>query len=396
MIINHSQLDLTGSHQRSESTQRQETLQLFRVSSDGMVRQSVNVERDEVSLSKRALELAARVEQNDPEIDRDVQRAYEEQLAAQKAKEDPTETEDEPALTQGLIPISKTTSVQESLGLDSRMLLIKQILEFVSGKDISFFDPVNLQFSAANSVVVTGSSEAPELDEPAEASTSAPGQLGLSYRYAETYREEEHTSFTAQGQVSTSDGRTLSIDLEVNMSRSFVQHSQLQIDAGARLKDPLVINFDGPATELTEKKYSFDIDADGVDDQISFVKSHSGFLALDRNEDGLINDGSELFGALSGQGFAELAEFDQDGNGFIDEGDEIYDRLRIWVKQDDGTDQLLALGDKNIGAIYLGSAETSFELKDSNNQLQGVVRSTGVFLTEDGGQGSVQQIDLAV
>lgn len=65
---------------------------------------------------------------------------------------------------------------------------------------------------------------------------------------------------------------------------------------------------------LTEAKYNFDLDSDGREDLISFVRPGSGFLALDLNGDGRVNDGRELFGPATGDGFAELARYDQDGN----------------------------------------------------------------------------------
>ena len=52
--------------------------------------------------------------------------------------------------------------------------------------------------------------------------------------------------------------------------------------------------------------------------------SGSGFLALDKNGNGKIDDGSELFGTKSGDGFADLAEYDSDGNGWIDEKGRVY------------------------------------------------------------------------
>ena len=54
-------------------------------------------------------------------------------------------------------------------------------------------------------------------------------------------------------------------------------------------------------------------------DEINKLAAGQGFLALDKNEDGEINDGGELFGTRSGDGFGELAVFDEDCNGWIDE-----------------------------------------------------------------------------
>ena len=114
------------------------------------------------------------------------------------------------------------------------------------------------------------------------------------------------------------------------------------------------------------------------------------------NNDGVVNNGSELFGPQSGNGFSELAEYDGDGNGWIDENDDVYDKLRIWTKDENGNDKLLALGQKGIGAIYLGNVNTDFALKNSQNQLQGEISRTGIFLNENGSAGTIQHIDLAL
>jgi len=157
----------------------------------------------------------------------------------------------------------------------------------------------------------------------------------------------------------------------------------------------LALNFSGVA-ELTARRFSFDIDSDGRFDQIAFVGANSGFLALDRNRDGAINDGRELFGPATGQGFAELAEYDADGNQWIDENDPIYQNLRIWSKDAEGRDQLLALGQRGVGAIYLGHISTPFSFKDSQNALLGQLQDSRIFMRENGAAGVIQQIDLSV
>ena len=70
--------------------------------------------------------------------------------------------------------------------------------------------------------------------------------------------------------------------------------------------------------------------------------------------------------------------------------------LRIWEKDEGGNDRLSGLLDLGVGAIYLGSASTPFSLKDSDNNLQGAIRSSGIFLKENGGAGTIQQLDLVV
>ena len=100
--------------------------------------------------------------------------------------------------------------------------------------------------------------------------------------------------------------------------------------------------------------------------------------------------GTELFGPQTGNGFADLAAYDADGNGWVDQGDPIFAKLRIWSQ-----DGLSTLADKGIGAISTASADTPFAIKDSANVLQAEVRGSGVYLTESGHAGTIQQVDVA-
>lgn len=210
------------------------------------------------------------------------------------------------------------------------------------------------------------------------------------------YEENETTSFSTDGVVKTSDGREIGFNVELTMSRSFTQYASEYIDFGSpRLVDPLVINLDVPSADVKDQKFLFDLDADGHEEAISTLGPGSGFLALDKNGDGVINDGSELFGASSGNGFADLAQYDSDGNGWIDEADEIFDKLLIWSKDANGNDQLVGLGKAGVGAIYLGAQDTQFSMNNSQNQVNAMVRQTGMFLYENGGVGTIQQLDLA-
>jgi len=109
-----------------------------------------------------------------------------------------------------------------------------------------------------------------------------------------------------------------------------------------------------------------------------------------------VDDGTELFGPTMGNGFAELAMYDDDQNGWIDENDAIYNDLSIWMREDDGEPKLVALGMAGVGAIYLGHVETPFSLKDPANNTLGEIRQSGIFLFENGNVGTIQHIDLAI
>ncbi len=210
------------------------------------------------------------------------------------------------------------------------------------------------------------------------------------------YSESEQMSFATKGQVETADGRTIEFDMELNMSREFTQSVEA-FDSGVEviMTDPLVISMDGLGASVSDVTWSFDIDADGVKDNVSMLSQGQGYLAYDRNGDGVINDGSELFGAKTGNAFAELGELDSDGNGWIDEADDVYDKLSVWVKDESGADKLVSLKEAGVGAMYLGSARSEFSLNSTeDNQRNAQIRRTGFYLTEDGIARSMQQLDM--
>lgn len=275
---------------------------------------------------------------------------------------------------------------------DPMLRLIRAMISMLTGRDVEVFDASELNVD----------NPAPTVSDPNQGvvaqRTPQPAGFGIEYDYSERYSESEQTNFDATGVIRTEDGKEIKFNLSLSMTRSYSEESTASIRLGdaRQKKDPLVINFGGNAAQLTGQRFKFDIDADGRTDEISFVTSGSGFLAFDRNGDGKINDGSELFGAKSGDGFAELGALDADKNGWIDENDDAYGKLSVWIKGSDGKDQLMTLKQANVGAINLSRVATPFEVKNPQNEQLGEIRSTGVYLRENGTAGTVQQIDLTV
>lgn len=214
--------------------------------------------------------------------------------------------------------------------------------------------------------------------------------------YSTFYGEAEYTSFSGDGTIVTADGREVNFDVTMEMSRSYMEQCNLTYITKFPkiLTDPLIINIDCNAVDIQDKTFLFDLDCDGEKEEIAALAKGSGYLALDINGDGVINDGSELFGASSGDGFKDLAAYDSDGNGWIDEADDVYKNLKVWTTDEKGEPVLMSLKDADVGAIYLESSKTQFDLKDDKNELKGRVRSSGIYLHEDGTAGTVQQVDF--
>lgn len=209
------------------------------------------------------------------------------------------------------------------------------------------------------------------------------------------HESSESAHYQLQGELSLDDGRQINFNVTGNMSRSLRIEEGSGIYAGKlERKDPLILNYGSTSAQLTEKAFAFDIDADGEDDQVSFATQGSGFLFIDRNNNGTLDDGNELFGTKSGNGFADLARHDDDGNGFIDSNDNIYQQLKLLSRNEDGDDTITTLAAAGVGALGLESVATEFELTNDWQQSRGRLRTTGVAVGEDGRVMTLQQVDL--
>lgn len=298
--------------------------------------------------------------------------------------------------------------------LSPRLLALRDMLERLTGEVIRLYgeeahDARN-QPVRGEGVLRVGEGVSPPRAPGAQANGPS-----WSYERHEIFHESESTDFAAQGRIVTADGRKISFELTLSMQRSFTEVSSTVLRGGAvQQQDPLVINFDGMAAQLQDQRFSFDLNADGQVEQVALLSGDRGYLALDRNGNGRVDDGRELFGPMTGQGFAELAQWDDDGNGWIDEADAVFQRLQVWMPQvgatatpvvgdaaeatvaEPGAGTLRALSTVGVGALYLGAVSTPFELKSADQQNLGTVRSSSVYLSEAGGVGTVQQIDLTV
>ena len=283
--------------------------------------------------------------------------------------------------------VQSDDDTEAEMSLSSQMRILKTLLEKML--DITIELP---NVAGGDTAAPTASAtQAPA----SAAATLANGEPNRTVQVSEASFEQEQLAFVANGQVTTADGREITFDLGFALNYQQLQLSE-RLTSSAALKDPLVLNLEGLVPGFSSARFEFDLDADGSSESLTQLANNSAFLALDRNGNGQIDDGNELFGARSGNGFAELAALDDDGNGILDEGDSGFASLRLYRSDT----ALLTLGDRKIGAIFLNAAATPFMHLGGDQGAQGespaVLRQTGIYLTEDGKAGTLQQIDLRV
>lgn len=258
---------------------------------------------------------------------------------------------------------------------------VKKILEqLVSGKLTEWLTSEQSDLTAfCQQVPGDGPTASNGQDATPPSSRPASDQVLVNYRY-----QQLSASFT--GEVSLSDGTSMQWDFQFAQIES---EFNFVLQRAAEVKDPLVLSLDGSYRATGQwLNFAMSSDSQGRLDKLSGAQY---YLVHDKNQNGRADDGSELFGPTSGQGFAELAQLDDDGNGFIDQADHAFNQLYAW-QPDQGLRSLSAV---QIGALSVTSAATSFDYYQQE-QLQARLSRSGIALTTDRQVALLQQVDFTV
>lgn len=215
-------------------------------------------------------------------------------------------------------------------------------------------------------------------------------QTGVSMEIVNYFKNEEHYRFRVDHRTMTytlnddlileekpwgiPDSRDTALghlidDSTDNLIGDYEKASQAQPP-----RDPLVIHLNGgagvehiPIDDEHQAVY-FDLDKNGFAERTAWIGSNDGFLALDRNGNGTIDDGGELFsdrvtlknGEESGSGFVALKDLDDNNDGVIDEKDSAFKELTVWIdaNQDGKSEgELHSLEELGIKSISLDHTE---------------------------------------
>lgn len=267
--------------------------------------------------------------------------------------------------------------------------MVKHILAQLSSHTADWLDkPLVAQFnantlqSAAFSASLTQQSM---LFSASQSQNSTDGQYLATTEWELGYQAVQ-ASFS--GELALSTGETISFAFDFSMEVSWARYRYTE----QPLTDPLVVSLAGTPVQLDANNSSaFDLFSDGSTVPLPQLAAQQYYLAFDRNGDSKVNDGSELFGPRTGQGYAELAAYDDNGNGLIDPSDDIWQYLYLWRPQQ----SLLSMQQAQLGAISIESVPTQLPLYQQQQQLGQISRS-GLAFTDQGKPALVQQIDLLV
>lgn len=209
----------------------------------------------------------------------------------------------------------------------------------------------------------------------------------LQFFAVEHVREQEQCHFAANGKVCLADGSSRQFAVDYALKRD-TEFTRAVGGAWLELQDPLVLDFGPPTVQLSQTHIEFDLDSDGQAELMRMPDIASAFLFWDRNLNGVADNGSELFGLKTGNGFAELGALDQDQNGWIDEDDEAFRDLKLWQMSLNG-ERVQTLAQAGVGALAVAAANTPFSLKEQGDVL-GQIQASSIWLGEHAGAGTVR------
>jgi Ca2+-binding RTX toxin-like protein len=170
-----------------------------------------------------------------------------------------------------------------------------------------------------------------------------------------------------------------------------------------RRRDPLVLDLDGDGVETvpisTTSPIMFDGDADGIKTSTGWVKADDGFLVMDRNGNGVIDNGSEQFGnstplsagGTAADGFAALAQEDTNLDGKVDSADSRWGQLRVWrdLNQDgiSQSNELFTMTQIGVASFNVAKTQNLTTLSNGNQ-----IADLGFYTKTDGSTGTMGDV----
>jgi hypothetical protein len=149
---------------------------------------------------------------------------------------------------------------------------------------------------------------------------------------------------------------------------------------------PLIIDLNGDGIQTISRADStgtFDLFGNGSQVESGWLSAQDGFLAVDNNGNGKIDDISELFGGLNkGDGFAKLSSFDSNGDGVVNAGDADFASLKIWQDANGNhqtdTGELMGLTQAGVSELTVGHVDLPFLDAQGNFHFE---RSSATLVT---------------
>jgi hypothetical protein len=207
---------------------------------------------------------------------------------------------------------------------------------------------------------------------------------------------EQQLDYQVQGTFKVNE-RELFLDYKYSLASEQVSYSKIEMSVEA-LKDPIIVQFGAQGLGEISGQKDFDINQDSSLNILPVFSGDVGYLVYDKNHNNKADDGGELFGPETGQGFTELALLDSNKNGFIDAEDQHFEKLYLWQpgKDNNQAEQWLSLKEAEIQAISVSATSTPYDFYDQQGEIQAQLRQSSFAISDNGTGRGVHQVDVRI
>jgi hypothetical protein len=167
--------------------------------------------------------------------------------------------------------------------------------------------------------------------------------------------------------------------------------------------DPIVLDLSGAGihtSNVNTQGVNFDITGTGKVDTVGWTTGNEGFLVLDKNHDGLVNSGAEMFGTgmlmgdgtRAASGYQALSQYDTNHDGVINANDAVFKQLQVWV--DANHDGKVEAGEMkslhDLGIVSLDLHAQAGNTADNGNSIG----LTSTYTTASGATHQMADVNL--
>jgi len=202
---------------------------------------------------------------------------------------------------------------------------------------------------------------------------------------------QQELNYNMQGEFNI-NGKNVLLDYSFHLASNKIQYNSYETDVAA-LKDPLLVQFGQQGLGDISGQVDFDINQDNKTDKLPTFSGDIGYLVYDKNSNNRADNGSELFGPTTGNGFSELAQLDDNNNGFLDKEDSAYQQLYLWQPE---KNTWLSLAEAEIEAISTVAIATPYTFYNENDEVQAQLRYSSFAISESGRGFGVHHVDVKV
>ena len=210
------------------------------------------------------------------------------------------------------------------------------------------------------------------------------------------HSREQQLEYQVQGTFMVNE-QELFLDYNYSLASEQISYSKIEMSVEA-LKDPIIVQFGSRGLGEISGQKDFDFNQDKSLNILPVFSGDVGYLVYDKNHNNKADDGGELFGPETGQGFTELAQLDSNKNGFIDAEDQHFEQLYLWQPGNDNNqaEQWLSLEEAEIQAISLSAISTPYDFYDQQGEIQAQLRQSSFAISENGIGRGVHQVDVRI